>query len=139
MIASNEALEAHLVRLNRAFEAAGDRGVYLVGMGPGQSPCALSVSPPVLVAQVQVGPVPRLDDKGTAAFLTRLLELNGSGLLHAAFALSNGAIVLTAALALQNLDDNELEAVLADLDMALSEHVPNLVSLAKSLGAAQST
>jgi hypothetical protein len=32
------------------------------------------------------------------------------------------------------LDTNELEAALADLDMALSEHVPDLVALAKSLG-----
>jgi hypothetical protein len=138
MIASDEDFEAHLVRLNRSFEAAGDRGVYLVSMGPGQPPCALSMSPPVLVAQVQVGPLPQLDDRGTALFLRRLLELNGSGLLHAAFAIDNDAIVLTSALALQNLDDNELEAVLADLDMALSEHVPALVSLAKSLGAASS-
>ena len=36
---------------------------------------------------------------------------------------------------LENLDSNELEAVLADLDMALGEHVPALVELAKSLGA----
>jgi hypothetical protein len=55
-------------------------------------------------------------------------------LLHAAFAIESGQIVLTAALELQNLDTNELEAVLSDLDMALSEHVPALVSLAKGLG-----
>ncbi|HTV21524.1 MAG TPA: hypothetical protein VMG12_22705, partial [Polyangiaceae bacterium] len=60
-------------------------------------------------------------------------ELNASGLLHAAFGIESGQIVLTAALELQNLDMNELEAVLADLDVALAEHVPNLVSLSKSL------
>jgi hypothetical protein len=134
MIASNEDLEALLTGLNRHFEQAGSVGVYLVGMGPGQSPCALSISPPVLVAQVQVGPLPRLEAGASARYLRRLLELNGSGLLHAAFALEGDEIVLTAALELQNLDANELAAVLADLDMALAEHVPSLVALAHSLG-----
>lgn len=134
MIASNEELEGHLTRLSRSFERAEDADVYLVSMGPGQSPCALSISPPVLVAQVHVAEAPAADDAGSARFMRRLLELNASGLLHAAFGIESGQIVLTAALELQNLDTNELEAALADLDMALSEHVPALVALAKSLG-----
>lgn len=133
MIENNEALEAHLARLNRSYELAGEAGVYLVSMGPGQPPCALSISPPVLVAQVHVGPVPPHDDAASAGFMRRLLQLNASGLLHSAFAFEADRIVLTAALELQNLDMNELEAVLADLDMALSEHVPSLALLSKNL------
>jgi Tir chaperone protein (CesT) family len=136
MISSNEHLEGHLARLNRSFERAGDADVYLVSMGPGQPPCALNVSPPVLVAQVEVAQAPLRDDAASASFMRRLLEINASGLLHAAFAIERGQIVLTAALELQNLDMNELEAVLGDLDMALAEHVPGLVSLSKSLGLA---
>ncbi len=132
MIASNEDLEGHLTRLNRSFERAEGGEVYLVGMGPGQSPCALNISPPVLVAQVHVTEAPLADDASSARFMRRLLELNTSGLLHAAFGIEAGQIVLTAALQLQNLDMNELEAVLADLDMALAEHVPSLVALSKS-------
>jgi hypothetical protein len=41
---------------------------------------------------------------------------------------------LTAALELQNLNSNELAAVLSDLEQALSEHVPDLVALSQSLG-----
>jgi Tir chaperone protein (CesT) family len=134
MSASNEDLEGHLTRLNRSFERAEHAEVYLVSMGPGQPACALNISPPVLVAQVRVAEAPRTDDAGSARFLRRLLEINVSGLLHAAFGIESGQIVLTAALEMQNLDTNELEAVLSDLDMALSEHVPALVSLAKSLG-----
>jgi hypothetical protein len=134
MIASNEDLEGHLTRLNRSFERAEDADVFLISMGPGQPPCALGISPPVLVAQVRVAEAPRADDERSARFLRRLLELNVSGLLHTAFGIESGQIVLTAALELQNLDTNELEAVLADLDMALAEHVPGLVSLSKGLG-----
>lgn len=134
MIASDEDLEALLRGLQRNFEQAGN-GVYLIGMGAGQPPCALSISPPVLVAQVQVGELPRFSSDGALAqYLRCLLELNASGLVHAAFALEGEQIVLTAALELQNLDANELAAVLADLDMALGQHVPGLVSLLHSLG-----
>ena len=135
MVANDEDLERLLTGLNRRFERAGDAGVYLVSMGPGQSPCALSISPPVLVAQVQVGPLPALGDRASVQYLRHLLQLNSSGLLHAAFALEGEQIVLTAALELQNLDSNELSAVLSDLDQALSEHVPELVALSQSLGA----
>lgn len=134
MIANNDDLAAELASLNRSFEPAGG-GVFLVSMGAGQSPCALYLSPPVLVAQVQVAPVFPLEGGAAAQFYRRLLELNATGLVHAAFAIEADQIVLTAALPLENLDTNELEAVLADLDMALSEHVPGLVQLAKSLGA----
>ncbi len=134
MISSNDDLEGHLTRLNRNFERAPQGDVFLVAMGPGQPPCALNISPPVLVAQVRVAEAPPVDAAASSRFLRRLLELNASGLLHAAFGIEGGQVVLTSALELQNLDMNELEAVLADLDMALSEHVPGLVSLSKSLG-----
>lgn len=133
MIASNEDLEGLLRALQRNFEQASE-GVYLIGMGANQPPCALSISPPVLVAQMQVGTLPELEPRAAVQYLRRLLELNASGLLHAAFALEGEQIVLTSALELQNLDANELAAVLADLDMALGEHVPGLVSLSHSLG-----
>lgn len=134
MIASNEDLEGHLRRLDRSFERAESGDVYLVSMGWGQPPCALSISPPVLVAQIRVAGAPPVDDMSSARFMRRLLELNATGLLHSAFGIDGGQILLTAALELQNLDTNELEAVLADLDMALAEHVPGLVSLSKGLG-----
>jgi len=47
-------------------------------------------------------------------------------LFHAAYAIEGKDIVLTAALELDSLDLNELEAVLADVGMALSDHVPAL-------------
>jgi hypothetical protein len=59
----------------------------------------------------------------------KLLELNATELLHASYAVDGDFIVLGSALELDNLDLNELEAVLADLDMAVSEHVVALHDL----------
>jgi hypothetical protein len=135
MIANNEDLEALLRRLNKTFALA-EQGIYLVPVGAGQPPAALSIQPPVLVLQVQVGQLPRGNADKLVTFLKRLLQINADGLLHAAFALDSDTIVLTSALEIESLDANELEAVLAEMDVALSQHVPELKQLSKSLGLA---
>lgn len=52
----------------------------------------------------------------------RLLELNASDMFHGAYGLSDGAVVLTSALHLENLDYNELQGTLDDFSLALSNH-----------------
>lgn len=122
---SNEVLEGHLNKLERGFERSED-GTYLVSAGAHRPPIALRVAQPVLVAQVDVGPAPSGDAPLEAKLFRHLLVLNASDLLHSAYALEDGRIVLTAALELANMDLNELEAILADMDLALAEHVPGL-------------
>jgi hypothetical protein len=43
-------------------------------------------------------------------------------MLHGAFGLENNSVVVTAALQLENLDLNELQATLDDIGMAASDH-----------------
>lgn len=126
MVNSPEDLESQLLRLDRKFERLDD-GTVLVRISPNQPPAALRLSEPVLVLQVEIGKVPA---QGQAELFRSLLELNGSSLLHAAYALAGDTILLVAALELASLDPNELEAVLSDFDLALAEHVPQLKSIA---------
>jgi len=126
MIQSTEDLEGYLARLERRFERAED-GTYLLGMGADKPLVALRLAGPVLVAQVAIGEAPAGDT--AAPLLRRLLELNATALMHAAYGIERGTIVLSAALELKSLDLNELEAVLADLDMALANQVPALREL----------
>ena len=129
MIQSNEDLEGYLLRLERRFERAED-GTYLLSMGADRPLVALRVAAPVLVAQVDIGQAPA-DDVAGAVLFRKLLVLNATALVHAAYGLEGSTIVLSAALELKNLDLNELEAVLADLDMALANQVPTLRAVGK--------
>lgn len=131
MIQSNEDLEGYLLRLERRFERAED-GTYLLSMGADRPLVALRVAAPVLVAQVDIGQAPA-DDVAGAVLFRKLLVLNATALVHAAYGIEGEKIVLSAALELKNLDLNELEAVLADLDMALANQVPTLRELGKKL------
>ena len=130
MIRTSDDLEAQLGRLGRRYERTPD-GTFILALGPGQPPAALLMVPPVLVVQVAIGPAPK-DEVAAAPVYKKLLELNASALLHAAFGLENDQITLAAALELDSLDLNELEAVLADIDVALSEHVPSLRSMVQA-------
>lgn len=125
---TNEDLEAYLVKLERRFERSED-GTYLVAGAPKQPPVAIRLAPPVVVVRTEIGPAPAGDPALEARLFRKLLELNATELLHASYALSDGSIVLGSALELDNLDLNELEAVLADVDMAIAEHVPLLHEL----------
>jgi hypothetical protein len=125
MVKSHEDLEAYFNRLERRFEQLED-GTYLVALAADLPPVAARLAPPVLVMQVKIGEAPSDAPPTEAKVFRKLLELNSSDLLHAAYGLEGNAIVLSAALEMDNLDLNELEAVLADVGMALAEHVPAL-------------
>ena len=128
MLRTSDDLEAQLDRLERKYERVGE-GTYLVSVGPGRPPVAMRVAPPLLVLRVVVGPVGTKGAERQALLFRRLLELNATTLVHAAFGLEGDSIVLAAALELETVDPNEIEAALADMDMALAEHVPALREL----------
>lgn len=128
MVNSTEDVEAQLDRLERKYERLSD-GTLLVRIAPGQPPAALRLSSPVMVLQVEFGKLPEDSEKQRQLF-RKVLELNSSDLVHAAYGIASDTLVLNAALELVSLDSNELEAVLSDFDLALAEHTPVLQKLA---------
>jgi hypothetical protein len=125
MAASLEDIEGYLQKLERQFERLEDQ-TLLVVIAAGQPALALRVAEPVVVMQVDITSAPQGHGETSARLFRRLLELNATSLLHAAYGLEDGAVVLCAALDLASLGFGELEAVLGDIDMALAEHVPEL-------------
>lgn len=128
MALSLEDIEGYLQQLERRFEKLED-GTLLVFMGTGRPPVAMRVAPPVAVLQVGITDAPATEAKQHAGLYRRLLELNANELVHAAYGIEKDRVVLAAALDLDNLGFTELEAVLADIDMALANHVPELHAL----------
>jgi hypothetical protein len=120
-------VEAYLGRLNRQFHGVdGEPGTFLISSGEQFPPVALRVDPPLVVLRVHISDVP----KGEPTNLFRsLLQLNAKGLVHSSYGIDEGRIILSAALELENLDFNELEATLDEIDLALAEHVPLLKEL----------
>ena len=130
MATSNDDLEAFLHRLDRSFEKVED-GTYLVSLGPHQPKAALRIASPVVVVQVDVAEAPSGNPALEAKLFRRLLELNATDLVYVSFGIDRGRIVLDAALDHSTMDLNELEGVLSNLDLAVSQLVPQLRDIVK--------
>ena len=124
-----EDVETYLLQLDRRFEV--DGGTFLLTSGPSVPTIALRVAPPIVAVRVAIGPVPT-DDAHKVKLFTRLLEYNATDLMHTSYGIENGTIVLSGALALEHLDQNELEATLSDVDLALARHISDLHGIAVS-------
>lgn len=119
-------IEAYLARMNRAFQSVdGSPGTYFVSDGK-MPPIVLRVDPPLVVMRVNIG-----DANESLELYKKLLTLNADSHVHASFGLEENRIVLCAALELENLDFNELEAAISEMDLTLVEQVPSLSELSK--------
>lgn len=117
-------VEAYLLRLNRRFRTVeGQPGTFLVESSADVPPVAVRVDPPLVVVRVRIGDVGPGDP---AALYKTLLEANVTKLVHASYGLDAGAVVLSSALELENLDFNELQATLDEIDMALATKMSGL-------------
>ncbi|NUP10563.1 MAG: hypothetical protein HOW73_31325 [Polyangiaceae bacterium] len=125
-------VETYLLNLGRTFEKRevnGSSATFLI-TSPDTPVMAIRVAPPIVAINVNIGPTPT-DEGHQLRFFRKLLELNASDLMHASYGLENGSIVLSAALALDNLDANELEATLSDIDVAIVRHTKELAQIAR--------
>lgn len=124
---TREDVETYLYQLDRRFED--QNGTLLVSTGSGSPPIAILIAAPIVVFRVTIGDVPG-DDAHRLRLFQRLLEHNASDLMHSSYGVEGSRVVLSGALALDNLDVNELEATLSDIDLALVRHVPGLFAAA---------
>jgi hypothetical protein len=128
-------LEAYLLASGRPFEKNEDGTYLLVPQSEVQPVVAIRADGPTVTTTVEIGPAPAPDDPHQAPLLRRLLELNSSDLLYCAYGLQENSIVLSSGHELENLDMNEVLAVLSDIEMALTRHVKELVALSNTKGA----
>ena len=121
-----EDVETFLYRLNRTFDRHDT--TFIVSSGVDGPPVAIHVTEPIVVVRVDIGQLPQQPERQNSSFRW-LLERNGTDLVHTAYALEDDEIVLTSGFPLENLDLNELAAVLSDIDLALARHIKPLLAL----------
>jgi hypothetical protein len=121
---SAEDVESYLLRIGVAHETVRP-GFWLVKTdGP---PLAVSLAGPVLAFRLKVMDLPKT---GREELYRTLLSLNTTEMVHGAFGLEGEAVVIVHALELENLDLNEMQAVIDDMSMAVAKHQPSLAHFA---------
>jgi hypothetical protein len=118
-------VEAYLSQMNRRYRVVeGTAKTFLVEAGADLPPVAVRVVPPLVVVRVRVGEMTGAAEQG--GLYKQLLELNARQLVHASYGIDDSSVVLSSALEIENLDFNELQAVLDEIDVALATKLPGL-------------
>jgi len=116
-------IEEYLIDLGVSFEEP-EPGTWLVDdPEKGFPKIFVSYVDPVVMIRAQVMQLP---PGGREALYEKLLTLNSDGLLHGAYAIQAGAVVLVDTLEYSGMDKNEFEAALEAIGFALTEHGPAL-------------
>jgi hypothetical protein len=121
---SAEDVESYLLRMGVAYEGV-NPGMWLVKIdGP---PLVVSIAGPVVAFRLKVMDLPKT---GREELYRTLLLLNTTEMVHGAFGIEGEAVVIVHALELENLDLNEMQAVIDDMSMAVAKHQPSLAHFA---------
>jgi hypothetical protein len=121
---TREDVESYLLRTGLDHHEISE-GMWLAeGNGDGAG-IVIHFSPPLVVFRLKVMDLPT-DENRCAGLFRRLLELNATDLVHAAYGLEQGDVILTESLEAENLDFNEFQATLDSFQMALASHFDSL-------------
>ena len=120
-------LESYLIRMDLDFEEVDD-GMFLVQPRNEGTPVVVHHSPPLLVVRLKVMSVPEGRDLGE--LFETLLIWNATDVVHGAYGIEEGDLVLTDTLELETLDFPELQASLESMQMAAASHIKQIKALA---------
>jgi hypothetical protein len=119
-VRSREDIESYLSRAEVQYEVVGEDDMWLVRDSSLGENIAVKIAGSLLLFRVKVLDLSGVEEE--AALFRELLKLNATDLVHGSYGISEGAIVLTCTLEVENLDFNELQAVLDDFSLALANH-----------------
>lgn len=118
---TDDDVESFLIQSNLPYERLRP-GIWNIKVADAEN-LLVSAAGPVLVFRMKVMEIP---PKNREAFYEALLRLNTTDMVHGAFGLENGSVVIGAALALENVDLNEFQSVVDDITLAVSKLYPQL-------------
>lgn len=116
-------IEQYLIDMMLSYQQLGENIWLLDDEEHSLQGVAVMVSEPLVIVRVEVMDAPR---QNPVELYARLLELNATDLIHGAYALENGKIVLIDTLEYDTLDYGDFRATLDAISLALTQHYPIL-------------
>ena len=129
---TREDLESYLIRMDADFDEVDD-GMFLIHTENGGAPIVVHHLEPLLLVRMKVMDLPPDSDRLGNLYET-LLRLNATDVIHGAYGIEGGQLILSDTLQLGTLDFEELRASLESVQMAASAHVSRIQALAGTRG-----
>jgi hypothetical protein len=112
-----------MINLGMTFEEIDENSWIINDEENGLEQVAVIVADPILIIRVNVMENP---DGRKEEFYEKLLSLNAADLVHGAYGLEGGRVILVDTLELGTLDIEEFQASLDAIGLALAQHYPVL-------------
>lgn len=120
----NERIEGYIIDMGLAFEQVQD-GLWLIHDEVDYiDNIVVYHNPPVLTFRVKLIDAP--EEKVQSELFKRLLELNATSMVAGAYGLEDGAVVIVDTVQSENLDENEFQASIDSIALAVREHYEEL-------------
>lgn len=127
---TREDLESFLIRMDVEHDEVAE-GMYLVRSRNDDLPIVVNHSPPLLILRMKVIDLPKDGSRREDLYRT-LLELNASDVVHGAYGIEEGELILSHTFQLESLDYSDLQAALESLQMAASGHMERIRTLSSA-------
>lgn len=118
-------IESYLINLGLTYEEIGENTWILNDPENGLEQVAVAVNEPLVVVRVKVMGVPKHKRE---EFFLKLLQINGSDLIHGAYAVVENDVILIDTLNYETMDLEDFQATIDAISMALTEHYSLLSS-----------
>jgi len=127
IMVSREDLESFLIRMDLDYEEV-DPGMYLTRSGDESAPVVVHHTDNLLLIRMKVMDMPA--ETGSSMQLYRtLLELNATEVVHGAYGIEDGDLILSDTLELETLDFHELRASIESITLAAATHMDTIRGL----------
>ena len=124
---SREDLESFLIRMDLEYEEV-DEGMFLTRGDDGGLPVVVHHADALLLIRMKVMDMPE-ESLVTKALYRTLLELNATEIVHGAYGIEEGDLILSDTLELETLDFHELRASMESIALAGATHMEQIRSL----------
>lgn len=116
---NKEKLEGYMLKLSLNYEEAGTNTWILKDFAKGLDNVVVAATDAVVVIRVKVMEIPK---KNKEKLFEALLKLNGSDMVHGAYAIEGENIIIVDTLQVDTLDLEEFQASLDVISFALANH-----------------
>ena len=125
---TREDLESFLIRMDLEYDEV-DEGMFLVQGRNSGLPVVVHHADALLLIRMKVMDLPE-SMENESGFYRTLLELNATDVVHGAYGLENGELIISDTLELETLDFHELRASTESIELAATSHMPRIRALA---------
>jgi hypothetical protein len=125
---TREDLESFLIRMDIEYEEV-DEGMYLVRGRSSGLPVVVHHADALLLIRMKLMDLPETLASEMDLYRT-LLELNATDVVHGAYGIEEGELILSDTLELETLDFHELRASMESIELAATGHMESVRALA---------